>query len=213
MRSRRSSRRLIAALGGALLTLTGLATLAPSADAAFTQFSYTGPAVAIPDNDTSGINVTVAVSGMAAVTDAVAFRIDGGPCNANVGSTSAGIDHSFVGDLTLTLTSPAGTSVVLMNRPGGIGNSGNNFCQTVLDDTAATSIESLTSVDAPFTGTYMPDSPLAGFRGETANGTWKLQAQDFYQGDTGNIRAFSIAVTPAVCNAVPSDRIFFNGFQ
>ena len=48
------------------------------------------------------------------------------------------------------------------------------------------------------TGTPLP---LAGFSGKTPNGTWQLQAQDFFSEDTGNIRAFSLVVTPAVCDA------------
>src|SRR6185436_17757638 len=80
------------------------------------------------------------------------------------------IDHSWVGDLIATLTSPAGTTVTLMSRPGGTGNSGNNFCQTVLSDSASSSIQNIAIADAPWTGTFRPAQPLSAFSGEIANG-------------------------------------------
>jgi subtilisin-like proprotein convertase family protein len=56
------------------------------------------------------------------------------PPVANIGSTTVGVDHTWVGDLTFTLTSPSGRTVKLLNRAGGAINSGNNFCQMFLDD-------------------------------------------------------------------------------
>ncbi len=73
--------------------------------------------------------------------------------------------------------------------------------QTLLDDAGSSSIQGVGTVDAPFTGTYTPNQPLSTFNGENANGTWQLQAQDFYLDDTGNVRAFSLIVTPAICDA------------
>jgi uncharacterized repeat protein (TIGR01451 family) len=87
----------------------------------------------------------------------------------------------------------------VINRTDG---GGNNFCQTVLDDqSGGGSIQGVASAQAPFTGNFTPNSPLAAFQGQPANGTWQLEAQDFFVGDTGNIRAFSVTITPAVCNA------------
>jgi hypothetical protein len=55
------------------------------------------------------------------------------------------------------------------------------------------------SGNAPFTGSFTPNSSLAAFDGETANGTWSLLAQDFFQFDTGSIRAWTVTITPATC--------------
>ena len=61
--------------------------------------------------------------------------------------------------------------------------SGNNFCQTVLDDeSAGASIQTVVSANAPFTGSYKPNQALSGFDGEVGNGTWNLGAQDFFSG-------------------------------
>ncbi|MGH9889111.1 MAG: S8 family serine peptidase, partial [bacterium] len=96
-----------------------------------THFAYTGPAVAIPDASPAGVNIDLPVSFGSGVSK-VAFNIDGATCNADIGSTTVGVDHTWVGDLVFRLTSPGGTTATLFSRPGGTGNSGNNFCQTVL---------------------------------------------------------------------------------
>ncbi len=160
-------------------------------------FSYTGPAVAIPDNNAAGASAPLAVSGLTGTITDVNFRIDGSSCNTTAGSTTVGLDHTYLGDLTLSLTSPVGTTINLMARRGG---SGNNLCQTVFDDSASTSVSALA---APGTGSFIPDSPLAAFNGQNPNGTWTFKVVDGAAADTGNIRAFSLIVTaqaPSTCS-------------
>ena len=59
-----------------------------------------------------------------------------------------------------------------------VGDDGENFVGTVLDDEAATSINSGT---APFTGSYRPLGSLAAVDGQSPNGTWLLEITDGYQ--------------------------------
>jgi len=168
-------------------------------------FTYSGAAVPIPDaGDLSGSNpgapafadLTVAAGGVNVYK--VALKIDGTTCDATAGSTAVGIDHTFVNDLRVTLHSPTGTAIqIIHNTDGG----GNNFCQTLLDDAGTDgSIQAVVTAQAPFTGSFTPSSPLSAFAGEAADGTWQLEVQDFFSQDTGNIRAFSIILTPAVCD-------------
>jgi len=154
--------------------------------------SYTGPVVPIPDNNAGTADAGLTVSGYFGTISDLNFRIGGSSCSSAQGSTTVGLDHSWVGDLTLTLVSPAGTTVTLMSHPGGAGNNGNNFCQTVLDDAAATSINTAPVGNAPWTGSFIPNSPLAAFNGQNPNGVWHLRAVDSVLGDTGSIRAFSL---------------------
>ncbi len=167
-------------------------------------FSYTGPAVPIPDSTGANTPGVTAVAPLPIVSPGNLFSltasIDGTSCNATAGSTTVGLDHSFVNDLQIDLKAPSGTLLTIINRTDG---GGNNFCQTVLDDTAATNIQSAATAQAPFTGTWQPANALSGFGGEAISGTWELHATDFFIGDTGNIRAWSVTVTPAVCNAPP----------
>jgi subtilisin-like proprotein convertase family protein len=160
--------------------------------------SYVGPRAAIPDNNAAGVNVALPISGVGNLARMV-FSFDGTTCSSAIGATTVGLDHTWVGDLIGTLTSPGGTSVTLFNRPGGAGNSGNNFCQTVLDDSAASSIQNILVAQAPFTGTFRPASPLAALVGQNADGTWTLNVSDRAALDTGGVRAFSLRASPFVC--------------
>ena len=162
-------------------------------------FSYVGPVVPIPDSPGPAGVATLPVAGVLGNILDVNFSIDGTVCNANDGSTTVGLDHTFVADLQLTLVSPGLTSVVVVqNTDGGA----NNFCQTVLDDqSAGPSIQTVGSGDAPFTGSFTPNAALSAFGSENANGNWQFQALDQAGIDIGNIRAWSLTITPAVCDA------------
>ena len=164
-----------------------------------TTYNYTGPVVPIPDNNAGGTTATLNVSGFTGTIGDLNFRFDGTSCTANIGDTNAGLDHTWVGDLIVRLTSPGGTTVTMIDRIGvpatSIGNSGNNFCQTVLDsDGGAPPIENAGAAENPFTSTYSPNNPLDAFDGEDPNGTWTLFVSDNAGSDTGSIRAFSLDI-------------------
>jgi subtilisin-like proprotein convertase family protein len=169
-----------------------------------TTTSYAGPAVPIPDNNPAGTATPVMVSGVSGAIADITFRFDGSACTSAIGATTVGLDHTWVGDLVISLTSPQGTTVTLASRPGGVLNSGNNFCNTVFDDDAASSIQAITPAGAPYTGTFRPASPLAALKGEDPNGTWTLSVSDNAALDVGNVRAFSLVITPFVCDSPPA---------
>ncbi|MBL8990196.1 MAG: proprotein convertase P-domain-containing protein [Phycisphaerae bacterium] len=163
------------------------------------SFTFNG-ATAIPDNSTNGVLVPLVVSGVPGSISDVNFRFGGTSCNTTSTSTSVGLNHSFTGELVVTLISPSGTAVKLIDfLTGGLGdNPGNNFCQTVLDDqSGGASIQSLTSANAPYTGAFTPANPLGAFNGQPANGTWLLRVQDLAAGDTGTVRNFSLTFNNA----------------
>ncbi|PTL58636.1 S8 family serine peptidase [Paraconexibacter algicola] len=114
------------------------------------------------------------------------------------------LTHTYVGDLAITLTSPAGTTVTLMSRPGpgGAGSPGDDLVATILDDDATRTIESIVAADAPHTGRWRPDQPLAAFDGQTITGTWTLTVRDLAAGDTGTIQRVGIS-DPPDCNVDP----------
>jgi uncharacterized repeat protein (TIGR01451 family) len=171
--------------------------------------SYAGPVLPIPDggNPPGTLNefpgtpavAPLVVSGISGRIAKLAFSLDGTVCTTGAGATTVGVDHTFVNDLTFDLQSPLGTTVRVITR---VDFGGHNFCQVVLDDdTPDPSIQTVTSSQAPFTGAWQPNVPLAGFKGEDPNGTWNLIAIDHFGQDTGSIRAFSLAITPASCSA------------
>ncbi len=88
------------------------------------------------------------------------------------------ITHTYIGDLTVSLTSPEGTMVTLHNRSGG---SSANIQQTYDDEGTA------------------PDGPgaLSDFDFESPMGTWTLTVTDSAGGDTGTLNAWSVKVLPS----------------
>jgi subtilisin-like proprotein convertase family protein len=160
------------------------------------NYAYAGPAVAIPDNQPAGVRIPLAVANFPGTIGDLNVRFDGNVCTAAAGATTVGLTHPWVGDLTITLTSPANTTVTLANRPGGAGNAGDNLCQTVLDDEGgAASIQNVTAAGAPYRGTFRPATALTAFRGQNPNGTWFLTVSDGAAADVGALRAFTLSVT------------------
>lgn len=156
-----------------------------------TTFAYTGPAVPIPDDTPAGVSIPLRVTGMTYAAK-VTFSVDGTTCTTNRGATKVGIDHTFVGDLVGTLTSPSGRTATLFSRDG---SSGHNLCRVVFDDAAASPFASATSADAPFTGSWQPTTPLEPLLADPVSGTWHLTVSDNAFLDTGSVRAFSLHVT------------------
>jgi subtilisin family serine protease/subtilisin-like proprotein convertase family protein len=155
------------------------------------NFSYTGPAIPIPDADVAGATVPITVSGVG-YASRVTFSVDGSRCTTDEGATTVGIDHTFVTDLVGTLTAPDGSSATLFNRSGGDGN---NMCKVVFDDAAAVPFASSTPDQAPYTGSWQPATPLSALLGSPVDGTWSFNVADEAALDTGSVRAVSLHVT------------------
>ncbi len=102
------------------------------------------------------------------------------------------LDHSFVGDLKISLRHPDGTTIVLGNQRGG---SGTAFTNTVFDDEASSSIAGITSANAPFTGSFRPEGALSVFDGKTASGTWQMIVEDLGSGDFGILNNWELLFT------------------
>ena len=168
-----------------------------------TTFSYTGPAVAIPDNAPAGVNFTIPVSGASTISD-LNFRFDGTQ-SADPTSTTPGVNHSWVGDLVVKITSPGGTTVSAFDQPGvpasTFGCNSNNLAQLVLDDDGGLPpVENQcgASTDAAFpTGSFAPNNPLSAFDGQNPNGNWTINIGDNAASDTGSARAFSLVIGSA----------------
>jgi len=167
-------------------------------------FAYTDPPVFIADAPTRGVPGPAAlaplpVSGLGGRLTDLDLAFDGEICTIEIGATSVGIEHPFVSNLLIELLAPSGTAVPMIRFADGFGN---HFCQTRLDDeTSGPSIQTVSTGDNPFTGSYRPARPLALFDGEDPNGTWTLRVTDWNPLDVGHVRAFSLALTPAVCRA------------
>jgi subtilisin-like proprotein convertase family protein len=162
-----------------------------------TSFHYTGPVVPIPDFSSPPVTATasLSVTSLPGTIGRLVFSIDGTDCATNT-ATTAGVDHTYDGDLSFALHAPDGSQFSIIES---VGVGGDNFCQTVLDDSAVNSIQDVGPDSAPFTGVFKPNVALAHFGGHTANGHWQLRVTDRGIGDTGHIRAFSLHIWPLTC--------------
>jgi subtilisin-like proprotein convertase family protein len=145
---------------------------------------YSGPPVAIPDNNPAGASAPIVVSGI----------------TGSVGRVTATvfINHTWDADLNLTLIAPDGTPVPLSTARGGqFDNFGTNCPadanDTTWDDAAATAIG---SGAAPFVGSFRPETPLSALNAKNPNGTWQFKGVDTANLDTGAINCVKLTITP-----------------
>jgi subtilisin-like proprotein convertase family protein len=136
------------------------------------------------------------------------LTINGIPSTTVVQSltVTVNINHTFDGDLSITLIAPSGTQVPLYS-PGDFNffsPTTANFTNTVFDDNAALPIS---AGDPPYTGSFRPDSPLSVLKGLNLNGTWQLQVTDNFPVDVGTILNFSLNITEGtlVAGSIPGN--------
>lgn len=125
----------------------------------------------------------------------------------------AGLNHAAANDVTITLTSPAGTTVQLFSAIGTPGDSfGGSY---TLDDEAGTSISAAPIVVSDLaSGTYSPQTAnaLAGFDGEDARGTWTLSVTDGGVNFTGNLSSWSLQIdSVSLLPSVPPGSVIVGG--
>ena len=139
------------------------------------------PNAAIPDNSTSGITIPMNIAaGPGEIIDSLSVSLD--------------IAHPWVGDLVITLTSPGGTTITLLDRPGipsagfpGPFGCGGRDIDAVFSDSASIPAEDVCSYAAQpvIAGMVIPNQPLGAFVGEPADGTWTLHLSDNSPYDAG----------------------------
>ena len=127
----------------------------------------------IPDSDPLGVNSMINSGTVGSASSLIS-------CTVN-------IDHTYVGDLILTLIAPDGSSVVLSTQLGGAGV---NYTGTVFSDTATTPIGNGV---APFTGVFNPEQAFSTLSG-SASGTWTLNVSDNAILDDGTLLDWSISL-------------------
>lgn len=116
------------------------------------------------------------------------------------------VNHTWRGDLRIRLTSPAGTTVQLVN--GDINNiSGNNFHVRLNDEgtqlvnTDGNTRNQSDGNNPPFQNNYIPNNSLSAFDGQNSNGTWTLEICDQFPSDDGGTFRYAelfLTDTPAV---------------
>ena len=166
----------------------------------------------IPDGDLRGVTNVLPIADDFDISN-IKFRVDS-------------LTHTWVGDLTVGLKGPTGYGATMIFRPGiyydGVGNSGDNFTNTVIDDASSNDLDSALPAAAPFTGTWKtafnspvynlfmdpaifpdPVGQLSRFNSSSVKGNWTVFVADITAPDAGTLNGWSLLVTPThfVCSA------------
>ena len=132
----------------------------------------------------TGLPIAISASGTPTITSKVTFFDDLLLTDLSV---NLELNHTFLGDLVITLTSPTGKEVILVSNSCGQLNNIN----ATFDDEA----ENLVCGDNPAIGGTV--APLIGFDtfiGETIAGEWVLTVRDTENVDGGSLNGFSLDV-------------------
>lgn len=184
-----------------LATTVAVALLATAAAGALAA-----PASAAPDQSVSGSsNVLMTIPDSGPSTPAsTSITIPAGKGQVkDVDVTLNGINHTCIGDLTVTLTHN-GVTAAFMDRVGDCNDAGARTF--TFDDEAASIMGYSQPPDFPAfqSGSYKPStgagvdvpvaSTLTGFDGAAASGTWELAIVDKAGGDQGSLAGWSIDI-------------------
>lgn len=120
------------------------------------------PALSIPDANTTGVTSTISLTGAPAST-----------CTVDTLTVDVDITHTYIGDLTVTLTSPGGTPVILHSVSGGTAD----------------------NIVGNYPTTLTPYGLLSDVSGEPALGTWSLHVVDGSSTDTGTLNTWGVHIT------------------
>jgi subtilisin-like proprotein convertase family protein len=172
-------------------------------------------------------NVPVAISGTGTPTVTSTLTISGVTGNiTGFKLRNLTINHTYIGDLKATLTSPTNVVYTLFDRPGSPTSTDGctqNHILATFDGAAtltAANLESTcnaSSAAAPppyaISGTYQPITSFAALIGTSPNGIWTLTLQDFAAGDGGAIQSWGIEIT-SECNSVLTlSQTFIQGYM
>jgi subtilisin-like proprotein convertase family protein len=102
------------------------------------------------------------------------------------------IPHTYNADIDMTLTSPAGTVVLITSDNGYIYNNGFNGTTWDPDGTEAVTDHFFPGdgVQTPLT----PEGPLTAFMGENPNGVWTLTVADDRTNDLGSLVRWDLTI-------------------
>ena len=134
--------------------------------------------------------VSVPLNDHQTAVDSLQVALGSGCVILDVNVKIGNVTHTWDSDLSFYLRKGT-VGAKIINKVGG---SGDNFVNTVLNDSATTPIASGT---APFTGSYIPSAPLAPFNfgAGLGDGYWKLVITDTATGDTGVLTNWCLQVT------------------
>lgn len=158
------------------------------------------------------VPINISANGTPTITSTINIADAGTITDVNV--TNLEIEHSWTADVVVSLTSPTGTTITIIDQVCGQQDD----IDLNLDDEAANSYADI-PCPAVGGGTYQPNSPLSVFDGEDLNGIWTLTVFDDTNQDGGSLDSWELGIcfepivtNPLVITASATD-VSCNGAQ
>jgi subtilisin-like proprotein convertase family protein len=149
-----------------------------------TPFSFSTIQVNCQAKEASGLPIPISSVGTPEIESTIAFLDNLPVADVNV---TVDLDHTFLGDLVITIISPAGTEVVLISNSCGEFSNMN----AVFDDEG---MPFVCGNNPAIGGTVSPLGSLSTFNGESAFGDWTLRISDTAPADGGALNGFSLEI-------------------
>ncbi len=147
-----------------------------------TVFSFKTKEVNCTPVEGTGFPISISSSGTSTIFSTIAFDQMLSLVDVKV---ALNVTHTYVGDLTIKLTSPEGTTVVLVSNSCGDKRN--------INATFGADASSFICNDNPaIFGLVKPLGALSSFIGESSLGNWTLQIDDNARGDGGSINSFGL---------------------
>jgi len=148
--------------------------------------TYSGTPIAIPDNNPTGVSSTLNVADSVFITD------------INIG---VNLTHTFIGDMSIKLTSPANKTVQLLSSSACATHDMN----VIFDDNGNSLVCNGTAPG--YTGNIKPVDALSIYNGDNAQGTWTLFLEDQGNQDLGSLTGWNAEVCSKVSVPLIVDKI------
>ena len=164
--------------------------------------SFSTAAITCFPSTSSDVPITISENGTPTVTSVIEMATTGVIDDVNVNNVE--INHTWVSDIRIELTSPDGITIELMNNVGG-GDCEENDIAVSFDDQSAnpyTMLDGMCNTTPPaLNGVFQPSMPLSAFAGEEAAGTWTLRVFDDANQDGGVLNNWELEI----CTIIPND--------
>ena len=147
-------------------------------------FSFTTTRLDCTTKAAGDLPKEIAKVGTSTLTSKITFLDDLPIADINV---NLDIAHTFLSDITVSLTSPSGTRVVLISNSCGDSK---NLAATFDDDAD----KFVCGSNPAISGTVRPLGSLASFNGESVQGDWILTVEDNAPSDGGSLNTFSLDI-------------------
>lgn len=172
------------------ISLPGVVGNCNSPGAGCTVYNSTATTT-IVDNTTVTNTIVVPNNGGATLTDLNVF---------------VNITHTYTSDLRLSLTSPAGTTIALINS--GLCTSSDN----IIVEFDQTGTNGNVGATCPMNNLFVvPAQSLAGFNGQVFQGTWTLNVQDVATQDAGTVNNWCLIPALSFPNVALSAQVMLEG--